>query len=307
MRPTKRRRRSSVDACEELSVGETQKFLRNAKRVVVFTGAGISLSSGVSTFQGNGGLYALAAKQLGIKNGMDVFKYSFFKKRRSDAHQFFAGMMKEVKNAKPSGTHVGLAEMPNLFRCYTLNVDGLHCSHISTWSPENNPDGKLIEMHGNVLETVCESEDEPHVFPFDALRMKRMARGEVPKCKICGESLRPRVMLYEDENGENICEDWESQLKIDVPKSDLFLWIGISFKQAASLEYFREVRRILMSTSTDEHGLPYHIVVNPCSTAAENLESALCRDAHSEIKYARFKSDDLFSLSSLSKDKQQSS
>ena len=25
-----------------------------------------------------------------------------------------------------------------------------------------NPDGKLIEMHGNVLETVCEWEDQPH-------------------------------------------------------------------------------------------------------------------------------------------------
>ena len=99
--------------------------------------------------------------------------------------------------------------------------------------------------------------------------------GDVPKCRICGEKIRPRVMLYEDENGENICEDWESQLKLDVPKSDLFLWIGISFKQAASLEYFREVRRILMSSSnTTLRSLPHHIIINPDKTATENLESA---------------------------------
>ena len=308
MRSTKRRRRSSTgDSWGELSVDETRKLVRDARRVIVFTGAGISVASGVSTFQGNGGLYAKAGKELGIKNGMDAFKYSFFKKRRSDAHRFFAGMMKEVKKAKPSKTHVGIAEMRNLIRCYTLNVDSLHCVDMSTWSPETNPDGKLIEMHGNVLETVCESE-EPHVFPFEASCMKCMARGDVPKCKICGEKIRPRVMLYEDENGENICEDWESQLKLDVPKSDLFLWIGISFKQAASLEYFREVRRILMSSSsfmdTTLGSLPYHIIINPDKTATENLESALCRDAHSEIKYGRFKSDNLFvSSSSLFKEK----
>ena len=117
------------------------------------------------------------------------------------------------------------------------------------------------------------------MFRLDPSRMKCMARGDVPKCKICGEKIRPRVMLYEDENGENICEDWESQLKLDVPKSDLFLWISIPFA-AASLEYFREVRRILMSSSNTTVGsLPYHIIINPDKTAAENLESALCRDA----------------------------
>ena len=77
-----------------------------------------------STFR-NGGLYAKAGKELGIKNGMDAFKYSFFKKRRSDAHRFFAGMMKEVR--KRNLQNARIAEMRNLIRCYTLNVDSLHC------------------------------------------------------------------------------------------------------------------------------------------------------------------------------------
>ena len=60
------------------------------------------------------------------------------------------------------------------------------------------------------------------------------------------EKIRPEYVIRRRKR-ENICEDWESQLKLDVPKSDLFLWISIS--SSASLEYFREVRRILMSSS----------------------------------------------------------
>lgn len=227
---------------------------------------------------------------------MEAFRYAFFKKRRSDAHRFFSKMIDEVKRAKPTRTHVGISRLEHLVRCYTLNVDGLHSVHMSTWSPKTNPDGKLIETHGNIMETVCESKDTPHIFPFQESVQKNMSRGEIPKCKTCGEKMRPRVMLYEDENGDNICEDWESQLKIDAPKADLILWIGISFKQAASLEYFREVRRILMSQPSSSKNVIHHIVINPCKTAMGHLQNALCREAHSEIKYARFKSDLLFAV-----------
>ena len=61
---------------------------------------------GVSTFKETE-VCTRKRKRTRIKNGMDAFKYSFFKKRRSDAHRFFAGMMKEVRKAKPLKTTSG--------------------------------------------------------------------------------------------------------------------------------------------------------------------------------------------------------
>jgi hypothetical protein len=49
-------------------------------------------------------------------------------------------------------------------------------------------------------------------------------------------------MLYDDEQGDCITpEDVFEQLEDDLAAADAVLWIGISFEQSASTEYFRKV------------------------------------------------------------------
>ena len=107
-------------------------------------------------------------------------------------------------------------------------------------------------------------------------------------------------MLYGDDYGDCVCDNWETQLERDVPTGcDVVIWAGISFSQAASTEYFREVRRILIKSRErcdegKETARVRNIVINPSKDVVSNLESSICRDAHSEIEYAFVESDAVF-------------
>ncbi len=55
-------------------------------------------------------------------------------------------------------------------------------------------------------------------------------------------------MLYDDQEGECITpEDVWDRLNEDLEACDLLLWVGISFEQSASVEYFKRVRQTLVS------------------------------------------------------------
>lgn len=124
-------------------------------------------------------------------------------------------------------------------------------------------------------QAVCEGE-EGHTFPMSAEIRQEFTAGSTPSCSRCGALMRPRIMLYEDEHGDLMCDDYEKMMQDDLKKArgipsrheqqderqkseresplhadahtrqvDLILWLGISFAQAASTEYFRTVRRML--------------------------------------------------------------
>jgi hypothetical protein len=51
-------------------------------------------------------------------------------------------------------------------------------------------------------------------------------------------------MLYDDEEGACITpEDIWEVLEEDLAAADMVMWVGISFEQSASTEYFRKVGR----------------------------------------------------------------
>lgn len=55
-------------------------------------------------------------------------------------------------------------------------------------------------------------------------------------------------MLYDDQEGDCITpEDVWERLNEDLEVCDLLLWVGISFEQSASVEYFKRVRQQLCS------------------------------------------------------------
>ena len=125
-----------------------------------------------------------------------------------------------------------------------MNIDRLHQKvGLDTWT-EDRTTGSTIEMHGNILESVCEGEDG-HIYTIDSAIERQFRSGKTPACTQCGSLLRPRVMLYEDADGDLMCDDYQDQLEEDMSGVYLVLWIGISFAQAASTEYFKMVRRIL--------------------------------------------------------------
>ena len=76
-------------------------------------------------------------------------------------------------------------------------------------------------------------------------------------------------MLYDDADSEDITSNTVMDLlEEDVEKADLVLWVGMSFKQSASLEYFRQVRKLLQGREDIVQAL-----INPDEEAVFNIVS----------------------------------
>lgn len=88
-----------------------------------------------------------------------------------------------------------------------------------------------------------------HVVRLDKPIAKQLSSNPSHPCPKCGKrSLRFKIMLYNDEEGDCVVgseEMWEL-LEKDLSAVDMILWVGISFEQSASVEYFRKVRSMLV-------------------------------------------------------------
>ena len=245
---------------------------------MVFTGSGLSATSGMSTFSTAGGLYERARRKHQLADGKNLFTYSFYDKHRLEAQSFFAEIHGEAVRARPSAGHRALRALSSagrLLRHYTLNIDGLaERVGMDTWHPESNPGGSTVEMHGNVHSLVCATcgaTASAAAAPVAHIR----ARRAVP-CAACppqgAPALRFKVMLYEDADSEVITpEEVMDVMEADAKGADLILWVGISFQQSASTVYFRKVRHWLQEAG--RLGV-VQAVVNPSDEALWNLLTA---------------------------------
>lgn len=180
----------------------------DARRVVVLTGAGISVASGLRTYRGPGGLWTedpQLARQLVA--GVDARElWSVARAWRSEAAR-----------AQPSAAHVALAAYQaeleragGTFTLVTQNVDGLH---------ERAGSAGVVALHGSLWRNRCSRPgcaSEPVVAGSDVTAP--------PPCATCGAPLRPDIVLFEEPLGA--LEEWSAKKALrDV---DLFVAIGTS-------------------------------------------------------------------------------
>lgn len=93
------------------------------------------------------------------------------------------------------------------------------------------------------------------------------------KCSFCSEAvLRSKIVLYGDEASEQITSEAElwSLLETDLKEVEFVLWIGISFFQRASIEYFLKTWSLNQRVT--------HVVINPDESVEFNLRSGLQND-----------------------------
>jgi NAD-dependent deacetylase len=178
-------------------------------RVLVFSGAGISVASGLSTFTGHGGLYeGLDPYQLASPEG--------FAARPGTVWNWYLMRIRQGLEAKPNAAHLALAEVETLaqrFTIVTLNVDPLH---------ERAGSQRVFKLHGNILETRCCACNT-----IEELQLERMPEqcsdDLLPLCE-CGGVLRPNVVWF----GER---PWQQAISValeEIPQADLILEVGQS-------------------------------------------------------------------------------
>lgn len=162
---------------------------------VAFTGAGISVASGLPTFD-------ITWKGIPAR---ELLTAEFFYRDPVGFFEFFREVEK-WKDAPPNLAHLALAEakMPVV----TQNVDGLHQKAGSL---------KVYEIHGHLREMFCLNCGK--ITPWKNLNLG------VPYCD-CGQILKPRVVLY----GDGLL-NWDESVN-EIQKADLVLVVGCSLQTA---------------------------------------------------------------------------
>jgi NAD-dependent deacetylase len=160
-------------------------LLRDARRLLVLTGAGMSQESGVATFRdAQQGLWAqFDPAELATEAGF----------RRNPARVFgwYVARVRQVRAATPHAGYAALAELAGRFaECtvVTQNVDGLHTRAGSR---------DVVELHGSLERFRCL--DHAHAaFAGQVVDLPPDADGAVPPppCGRCGSPLRPGVVWF---------------------------------------------------------------------------------------------------------------
>lgn len=176
--------------------------LRDAKKIVFVTGAGISQESGIPTFRGKEGLWR---------------KYDPMKLATIDAFyddpklvwEWYEDRRKNILAAIPNPGHKAIAELEKYSQVVVLtqNIDGLHQRAGST---------NVLELHGSIIRikcTVCDFRDD---VPTNFEKLP-------PMCK-CGNILRPDVVWF----GEALPQDvWKNAI-VHANTCDVMIIAGTS-------------------------------------------------------------------------------
>src|SRR5438105_1810592 len=122
------------------------ELLRDGKRILLFTGAGISTGSGIPDFRGPEGVW---------KKRQPVYYHDFMRSEpaRIEHWEFKLEGWAGYRDAKPNATHeaiVRLEKAGKVQAVVTQNIDGLHAR--AGTSPE-----KLIELHGTNSFIECQT------------------------------------------------------------------------------------------------------------------------------------------------------
>jgi NAD-dependent deacetylase len=158
------------------------EYLKNAGRILIFTGAGISTGSGIPDYRGPQGVW---------KRRQPVFYQDFMssEQKRLEYWDLALEGWEGYRDAKPNAIHFACARLERAGKVemvVTQNIDGLHRK--AGTSAE-----KLVEIHGTNLEVECQSchkRDHPQAH-FEYFKRERKA----PECG-CGGLIKPATISF---------------------------------------------------------------------------------------------------------------
>jgi NAD-dependent deacetylase len=196
--------------------------LREAKRVVILTGAGVSAESGIPTFRD---------KQSGLWENFDAAELATpqaFERDPSLVWGWYEWRRALVLRSKPNAGHRAIAALSTLVPQLTLitqNVDDLH---------ERAGSEGVLHLHGDLSRPYCAGCRRAYVHPEEIPDLPAAGvRIEPPRCHACGAMIRPGVVWF----GESLPEPpWRAACAA-AKLCDVFFCCGTSslVQPAASL------------------------------------------------------------------------
>ena len=226
-----------------------EEWIRQAKRIAFFGGAGVSTESGIPDYRSVDGLYHQSFKY----PPATYLSHSFFVTHTDEFFDFYRAKMMKL-DAVPNPAHLKLAEWEKAGKhvdVITQNIDGLHGLAGST---------RVFELHGSVHRNYCMNCRKC----YDA-KFIQNSKG-VPRCT-CGGIIKPDVVLYEEPLDSTVMEDATDSIRL----SDLMIIGGTSltvYPAAGLIRYFRGQHLVL---------------INRAETPADEMADLVIRDPIGEV------------------------
>ncbi len=215
------------------SIGQLAAWMKDAKSIVFFGGAGVSTASGIPDFRSAHGIYAGPHG----RTYEEMLHVDYMLTHPEAFWDFYRSVML-YPDARPNAAHRVLTELEQagkLTAVVTQNIDGLHQAAGSE---------RVYELHGSVHRNYCMGCGARftlrELLPMDT----------VPRCPHCGGSIRPDVVLY----GEPLDDAVTEGALRAISTCDLLIVGGTSlvvYPAAGMIEY-RRARCNMVLINRDE-------------------------------------------------------
>lgn len=218
-----------------------KEMIDKSQRIVLFTGAGISVPSGIPDFRSADGLYNQQRND--YYQPEEIISHTFFKNHPEDFFAFYGAKM-VYPNAKPNAAHCYFAKNKKVSAVVTQNIDGLHQSAGSK---------NVFELHGSVHRNHCM---RCHKF-YD---LSDIDPSKVNYCE-CGGIIKPDVVLYEEPLQNEVVEAAIGAISA----ADMLIIVGTSlvvYPAASYIRYFQGKHIVVINKSETKFDSTADLVFN---------------------------------------------
>ena len=194
-----------------MSRSDLARLIADARRLVVFTGAGISTESGIPDFRSPGGVWSRMKP---------IYFQDFVSdpaRRREAWERAFSGRAGWV-GREPNAGHEAVARLVaqgKASHVITQNVDNLH-------QASGIPADQVIELHGNASYATCLDCAERH--ELEELKAGFLTAGEIPCCRSCGGLVKTATISF----GQAMPAEPMARAEAATLACDAFLVLGSS-------------------------------------------------------------------------------
>jgi len=202
-----------MDADCQQKIKLISQWIKENKKVVIFTGAGVSTESGIPDFRSPGGIWDRFDP-----NEFLFDKFLASEKTREKYWKFHTEIYYTILKAEPNSAHTACVELDRMGKLdcvITQNIDNLH-------QKAGLSNDKVIELHGNALRVICLSCGKEY---DRRVIQDRIENGEaVPKCDYCQGLLKPATIAF----GQPMPLKETREAEIRSRNAEVFIAIGSS-------------------------------------------------------------------------------
>lgn len=241
-----------------------REHLDGARRIVLFTGAGISTESGIPDFRSPQGIWSKASP-------IEFRDFVASADMRREAWRRKIEIDRDMEVAAPNRGHRAVAALVHQGRAgcvITQNIDGLH-------QRSGIPESRIVELHGNGTYATCLDCGLRH--ELAPIKEAFVADGTLPLCRNCAGLVKAATISF----GQSMPERAMARAQAAALDCDLFLVLGSSLVvyPAAGFPLLAKrngARLVILNrepTGQDDYAdLALHVDIGPTLGAAVGVE-----------------------------------